>query len=170
MTSFYRWLRSLTAITFFPALLALSVIPATAGEYAALAGVKGLDSVFDISLASPQMATVIFPAVLDVHQNPEVRALPAAPRTVVVFHGQAVKLVSTDRKGMEKADMAAYDKVAELIRQFKKAGIKMEVCMYAAKVLGVDPATFMPEVDRVGNGYVSVLGYQAQGYSVQSIP
>ena len=169
-TRFHRSFRSLTAITFLLALLVLSAIPATAGEYAALTGVKGLDSVFDISLGSPQMATVVFPAVLDVHQNQDVRALPAPPRTVIVFHGQAVKLVSTDRKGMKKADMAAYDKVAELIRQFKKAGIKIEVCMYAAKVLGVDPATFMPEVDRVGNGFVSVLGYQAQGYSVQSIP
>jgi intracellular sulfur oxidation DsrE/DsrF family protein len=71
---------------------------------------------------------------------------------------------------MEKADIAAYDKVAELVRQFKKAGIKMEVCMFAVKVLGVDPATLMPEVDRVGNGFIAVLGYQAQGYSVQSIP
>jgi hypothetical protein len=79
MTRFYRSLRSLTAITFFPALLVLSVIPATAGEYAALTGVKGLDSVFDISLGSPQMATVVFPAVLAVHQDQEVRALPAPP-------------------------------------------------------------------------------------------
>ena len=169
-TWFHRSLRTLTAITFLLALLALSVIPATAGEYPSLTGVKGLDSVFDISLGSPQMATVVFPAVLDVHQNQDVRALPAPPRTVIVFHGQAVKLVSTDRKGMEKADMAAYDKVAELIRQFKKAGIKMEVCMYAAKVLGVDPATLMPEVDQVGNGFIATLGYQAQGYSVQAIP
>jgi uncharacterized protein len=167
---FYRSIRSLTAITFFQALLVLSVIPATAGEYAALTGVKGLDSVFDVSLASPQMAAVMFPAILDVHQNQAVRALPAAPRTVIVFHGPAVKLVSTDRTGMDNAAKAAHDKVAELIRQFKKTGIKMEVCMYAVKVLGVDPATLMPEVDRVGNGFIATLGYQAQGYSVESIP
>jgi len=169
-TRFYSSLRSLTAITFFLALLALSAIPATAGEYVSLIGVKGLDSVFSVSLSSPQMATVVFPAVLDVHQNQEVRALPAAPRTVIVFHGKAVKLTSTDRKGIDKADIAAYDKVAEMIRQFKKAGIKMEVCIYAAKVLGVDPATLMPEIDRVENGFIAVAGYQAQGYSVVTIP
>lgn len=167
---FYHSLRTLSAISFFLALVVLSVLSATAGEYVSLTGVKGLDSVFDISLGSPEMAAVVFPAILDVHQNQEVRALPAAPRTVVVFHGKAVKLVSTDRKGIEKADMAVYDKVAELIRQFKKAGIKMEVCMYAVKVLGVDPASLMPEIDRVGNGFIAVLGYQAQGYSVEAIP
>lgn len=170
VAKFYRPVRSLTVIVFSLALLVLFAIPAVAGEYAALTGVKGLDSVFDFSLGSPEIAAVIFPAVLDVHQNREVRALPAAPRSVIVFHGKAVKLISTDRKGMEKGDMEAYDKVAGFIRQLKKAGIKMEVCMYAVKVFGIDPATLMPEIDRVGNGFISVLGYQAQGYSVEAIP
>lgn len=163
-------LRSLAAIACSLALLVLAAMPATAGEYPALAGVKGLDSVFDVSIASPEMAAITFSAVLDVHQNQEVRALHAPPRTVMVFHGKAVKLISTARKGLNAADMEAYDKVAAMIRQFKKAGVRMEVCMYAVKVLGVDPATLMPEIDRVGNGFISVLGYQAQGYSVVTIP
>jgi len=52
----------------------------------------------------------------------------------------------------------------------KKDGAKLDVCDYALKVMGVDPATIMPEVDHVGNGFVSVVGYQAQGYSVVRIP
>jgi len=170
VTKFYRSVRSLTVIAFSLAVLALAAMPAAAGEYAALTGVKGLDSVFDFSLGSAEVAAVIFPAILDVHQNKEVRTLPAAPRSVIVFHGKAVQLISTDRKGVEKKELEAYDKVAGFIRQLKKAGIKMEVCMYAVKVFGIDPATLMPEIDRVGNGFIAVLGYQAQGYSVQAIP
>jgi hypothetical protein len=34
----------------------------------------------------------------------------------------------------------------------------------------IEPATLMPEVDRVGNGFIATLGYQAQGYSVETIP
>jgi intracellular sulfur oxidation DsrE/DsrF family protein len=52
----------------------------------------------------------------------------------------------------------------------KKDGVKLEICLYAAKVMGVDPETIMPEIDRVGNGFISVIGYQAQGYSVVRIP
>lgn len=170
VNKFYREVRSLAVIVFSMAALVFLSIPATAGEYAALAGVKGLDSVFDFSLGSPEIAAVVFPAILDVHQNQEVRALPAAPRTVIVFHGKAVKLISMDRKGVAKGDLEEYDKVADFIRKAKKAGIKMEVCMYAVKVFGVDPATLMPEIDRVGNGFISVLGYQAQGFGVESIP
>lgn len=170
VATFYRSVRSFTVITVALAVLFLAAIPATAGEYAALAGVKGLDSVFDFSLGSPEIAAVVFPAILDVHQNQEVRALPAAPRTVIVFHGKAVKLISTDRKGVAQGDLKEYDKVADFIVKAKKAGIKMEVCMYAVKVFGIDPATLMPEIDRVGNGFISVLGYQANGYGVIVIP
>lgn len=151
-------------------LFLIGAMPALASDYAALNGVKGLDSVFNFSLGSPQMAAVVLPAIKGVYEDPSVRALPSPPSTVIVFHGGAVKLISTDRKGFEKGDQEALDKVAELIRQLKKDGVKMEVCMYAVKVLGVDPTTIMPEVDKVGNGFISVLGYQAQGYSVVTVP
>ena len=157
------------AITFIVALLAC-VAPALAGEYAALKGVKGLDSVFDVSLGSPAKATVIFAAIKDVYDDKSVRALPVPPRTVIVFHGPAVKLISSDRKSFDQVDQPSLDKVAEIIRQFKKDGVRMEVCMYAVKVMDIDPATLMPEIDQVGNGFISVLGYQARGYAVVTIP
>lgn len=166
---FTRLLRSLAAVGSALVLMVCSA-PAMADEYAALTGVKGLDSVFDFSQGAPNVALVVLPAIMDVHMNKAVRALPAAPRTVIVFHGLAVKLLSSDRTGLSKADAAAYDKVADMLRQFKQAGVKMEVCMYAVKVIGVNPATLMPEIDQVGNGFISVLGYQAQGYAVVSVP
>lgn len=163
--------RSIRFFAVFTVILALlsGAAPALAGEYP-LTGVKGLDSVFDYGQGSPAITTVVFPAIKEVYEDKSVRALPAPPRTVIVFHGPAVKLISTDRKGFDKADLPALDKVAAMIRQFKKDGVKMEVCMYAVKVMGVDPATLMPEIDQVGNGFISVLGYQAQGYSVVSVP
>jgi intracellular sulfur oxidation DsrE/DsrF family protein len=165
-----RPLRRFAGMAFCLMLLAFAAVPAMASEYAALEGVKGLDSVFDFTLASPSMATIVLPAIKGVHEDKNVRALAAPPRTVIVFHGGATKLISTDRTGFDKADYEALDKVAELIRQYRKDGIKMEVCMYAVKVLDIDPATLMPEIDQVGNGFISVLGYQAQGYSLVTVP
>ena len=52
----------------------------------------------------------------------------------------------------------------------KKDGVKLEICLYAAKVMGVGEDTIIPEIDRVGNGFVSVIGYQKQGYAVVRIP
>jgi len=38
------------------------------------------------------------------------------------------------------------------------------------KGMGVDEAMIIPEVDPVDNGFVSVIGYQMQGYAVVRIP
>ena len=62
------------------------------------------------------------------------------------------------------------DQFADTIQQMTQDGVTFEICDYAAMVMGVDPATIMPEIDHVDNGFVSVAGYQAQGYSVVRIP
>ena len=140
--------------------------PVAAGEYAALKGVSGVNTVFEFSQGSPKVANIVFWAVRDVYQNKSVKALPNPPRTAVVFHGPAVKLISTERKWFKPEEVAEVDKFAETIRQMKKEGVTFEICDYAAKVMGVNPATILPEIDHVGNGFISVAGYQAQGYSV----
>lgn len=151
-------------------LLALTGTSATAEDYRALEGVSGLDSVFDIGIGSPQGAVVTFGAIRGVHKAKAVTGLHAAPRTVLVFHGGAVKLISSDRSSFMPRDDEALDKLAGMIRQFKQDGIRMEVCMYAVNALGIDPATLMAEIEPVGNGFISVLGYQQQGYALVSVP
>jgi uncharacterized protein len=150
-------------------LLTFTAVPAFA-EYPALEGLDRLDTVVDYSLGSPEAATVVFPAIREIYQDPSVTALPEPPRTVIVFHGEAVRLLSTDRQGFDEQNRAALDQVTEMIRQFHEDGIRMEVCMYAVEVLGVDPATLMPEIEQVGNGFISVVGYQNQGYAVVVVP
>lgn len=164
-----RWLHRipflLIALTIF-----FSVGTAVAGEYAALRGLKGLDTVFDVSQGNPKTANIVFWAVRDVYQAAGVRALPNPPRTVVVFHGPAVKLISTDLSGFKPEERAEAEKFAETLRQMKKDGVTLEVCDYALKVMGVPPASVLPEITNVDNGFVSVSGYQAQGYAVVVIP
>jgi intracellular sulfur oxidation DsrE/DsrF family protein len=162
--------RRIQSVLFAAFFLAFLTTPVTAGEYAALKGVDGVNTVFDLSQGSPKVANIVFWAVNDVHQNESVRTLSNPPRTVVVFHGPSVKLISTERKWFNAEEAAEVDKFADTIRQMEKDGVTFEICDFAAKVMGVDPATIMPEIDHVGNGFVSVAGYQAQGYSVVRIP
>jgi intracellular sulfur oxidation DsrE/DsrF family protein len=147
----------------------LIVTPAVSGEYPALDGVKGIKAVFDVSLGAPQIANIVFWAVQNVYKDKNVLTLKEPPQVAVVFHGPAVKLISTNHEGFKDSDIEMLNKFADIIRQMKKDGVKIEVCGYALKVLGVDPASILPEVDHVGNGFISVVGYQAQGYSVVTI-
>ena len=161
-----RHFLAIMGVTFTIALIA---VPAASSEYAALEGVKQVKAVFDVSLGSPKVANIVFWAVKNVYEDKSVRALSKPPQVVVVFHGPAVKLISTNQKDFKGSDKEALDEFANMIRQMKKDGVKLEVCLYALKVLGVDPATILPEVDKVGNGFISVVGYQAKGYSVVTI-
>ena len=47
-----------------------------------------------------------------------------------------------------------------------KSGIRLEICLVAAQVFGVDPGSVLPEIKQVGNGWISLIGYQARGYSL----
>lgn len=162
----FRRLYTILAAIF---ILTLAAIPAISGEYAALEGVKSIKTVFDVSQGSPQKANTVFWAVNNVNDDKSVRALSEPPQVAVVFHGPAVKMISTDRNGFKESDNEALDKFANMIQQMKKDGVTFEVCDYALKVLGVDPKTVLPEVDHVGNGFISIAGYQAQGYSLITI-
>jgi intracellular sulfur oxidation DsrE/DsrF family protein len=150
-------------------LTALVAIPAMSDEYPALKGVKGVKTVFDVSQGSPQVANVVFWAIRNVHDDKSTRSLSEPPQVAVVFHGPAVKMISTDRNGFKDTDNEALDQFAKTIQEMKSAGVRLEVCDYALKVMGVDPATILPEVDHVGNGFISIAGYQAQGYSTITI-
>lgn len=150
--------------------LALINSPAVSEEYNALKGVNKVKAVFDVSMGSPQKANLVFWAVRNVYDDKSVRALQESPEVSVVFHGPSVKLISSNRDGFNEEEKKALDKFAGLVHQMKQEGVKMEVCLYAAKVLGVDPASILSEVDHVGNGFISIAGYQSQGYSVVAIP
>ena len=157
---------AIAVVTFIMALIAT---PATSGEYAALDGVQRVKAVFDVTQGSPQTANIVFWAVKNVYEDESVRSLQEPPQVAVVFHGPAARLISTNHEGFKDSDIKALDEFAGMIRQMKMDGVKLEVCVYALKVLGIDPGSILPEVDHVGNGFISVVGYQAQGYSAVTI-
>ena len=161
-------------VSFFTFFVLFSLIPAstaTSGEYDnALKDVKGIKAVFEVSQGSPKVSNLIFWAVKNVYEDPSTKSLPEKTQLAIVFHGPAVKLLSTDRSNFAGKEFGEIDKFHEMLRQLKKDGVKLEICLYAAKVMGVDPSTILPEIDHVGNGFISVIGYQAQGYAVVRVP
>ena len=165
--SFRRFGWLMFTVTF----LALTYTSALAEGYGnALKGVRTFDAVYEVSQGDPKVANVIFWAIRDSYETPEVRAFSKAPNIAIVFHGPAVKLISSDKTFFTGSDAEEVGKFHETLRQMKKDGVTMEVCLYAAKVLGVDKATIIPEIDQVANGFVSVIGYQMQGYAVVRVP
>lgn len=152
----------------------LSLFPAAvqhvhAGEYQALENVEQLQVVFDVSVGAPQGANNVFWAVRNLYQENAVTALPQQSKVAVVFRGPAVKLISGDLSKWKEKDRQLVTAFQETVKKMTAEGVVFEVCQYAMKKSRVDPATVMKEVNQVGNGFVSIAGYQMQGYGVIAI-
>ena len=159
------------SLIFLAILFILIVLPANAVGYnKALMFVNDYKAVFEFSQGDPKIANLIFWAVKNSYEVDEVKGLSGDKDIVVVFHGPVVKLLSTNKSPFNAAEWAEVEKFHETIRAMKKDGVTFEICLYAVKVLDVDEATIISEIDKVGNGFVSVIGYQMQDYAVVRVP
>ncbi|GGE79267.1 hypothetical protein GCM10011533_34490 [Streptosporangium jomthongense] len=163
--------RRIPHIFFATVYMALVSVPASAAGYEnALKGVKNYDAVYEVSQGDPKVVNPVFLVIKNSYEAPEVKSLSKDPNIAIVFHGPVVKLLSTDSASFNEAELVEIKKFQTTLKQMKKDGVTLEVCRYALKGMGVDEATIIPEIDPVDNGFVSVIGYQMQGYAVIRIP
>lgn len=52
------------------------------------------------------------------------------------------------------------------IKRLKSLGIEMEVCSAATAAYKIDNSTILPGIKVVRSGFLSVMGWQAQGYQL----
>ena len=130
----------------------------------ALKGIKTIKVVYDMNgISEPKKMIVMLKAIIDARG----RALAAQvkPDLVIAFRGPALTLVQkpgSDPTGEQK-------QIGELVAELKKEGTKLEACNFAANVMNLDPANFLPKLKVVGNTFNSLGGYQAKGYGVISV-
>ena len=148
--------------------VAISLVCAVSGvsaeEYASMKGVESVKVVFDERESNPKIAAL---HLTGMHQTyKELATMKKNPVFVVVFIGPSVKLISKNREGFSPEDLKSLDEIANTISAMAKDGINLEMCLIAAKFFNVDPASVLPEIKGVGNGWIPIIGYQAQGYSL----
>lgn len=160
---------------FVTLLLALALIVGSSALWAAtpeqplndadaLQGVSEGKVVFDIGMSNPQTLPLYLKVITQTHAD--LMRQKVKPTIVLAFHGGAVKLVSANREALPMDQHPALDEIATLIADLqKKSGVRMEVCGLATKLFGVDNATILPGIKVVGNTFVSLTGYHAQGYA-----
>lgn len=149
-------------LAFFLVLSSLSL--ASAEEYDAMKGVDFAKAVFDMRDGNPKTAALHINLIYDTHK--ELAAMGKKPVFAVVFMAGAVKLISSNQSGFSADEQKYLKEIADTVKKMSDAGIHLEVCLFAVKVFGVEPASILPEIKRVGNGWISEIGYQSRGYSL----
>lgn len=147
-------------------IILFAALTVQAQEYDGLKGVNSIRTVFDVRAGGPKSAAVQLDLILRTYTDPNIRAVSSNPEFIVVFIGPVVKLVGNDPTGFAPEDQEHIDRITQIVKEMAAAGIKMEICMYAARLMGVKPTAIFPEIRQVGNGWISLIGYQAGGYSL----
>jgi intracellular sulfur oxidation DsrE/DsrF family protein len=157
--------KTITLLNLFIAISSLCIVsPVFGEEYKSMQGVKSAKAVFDERESNPQHAAFHLKGI---HQTfKELKAMNHNPTFAVIFIGPSVKLISKTREGFSPEDQKSLDEISNAISAMSKDGITLEMCLVAAEFFKVDPASVLPEIKGVGNGWISVIGYQAQGYSL----
>jgi intracellular sulfur oxidation DsrE/DsrF family protein len=121
--------------------------------------------VWDVTVGNP-IKLLLMLSVIEETYDDLVRQ-KVKPDMIFAFHGPVMKLITTDVPDLALDEEEAHEKVLELLTEFsKKPGIKMESCSIAARLLNIDNDTIISEVKPVGNTFVSLIGYQKQGYAL----
>ena len=157
--------KPIIVLNLFVAISLLCAVSVASGEeYKAMKGVESAKAVFDEREMNPKSAALHLRVIHDTYK--ELVSMKKNPAFVIIFIGPSVRLISKNRVGFSPEDQKSLDEIAATIAAMSKDGIDLEICLVAAKILNVDPASVLPEIKRVGNGWISQIGYQAQGYAL----
>ena len=129
----------------------------------ALKGVTNGKVIFDINMAEPKKMT-LYLKVIDQTVDDLVKQ-GVEPDVILAFRGKSVQLISKDRERMELTDFEHLDKIEQQLTNLQNKGVRMEACSVATKLFRVDNDTLLDGIKPVGNTFVSLTGYQAQGYA-----
>ncbi|UCE20086.1 MAG: DsrE family protein [Gemmatimonadota bacterium] len=157
---------SLNSLFLLACVILLTGVYVYGEEYEILKGMDSARAIFDMRSGDPKSAAVLLGMIQQTFQDENLRTAAEKPEFVVVFIGPSVKLISTNTEGFSSDDKEKIRVIANTISEMSKAGIRLEICLAAAHLFGVDPATVLPEIKQVRNGWVTLIGHQAKGYAL----
>lgn len=134
----------------------------------ALNGIKAAKSVFLIDFTNPKKTAFYLDIIAGTHKG--LIRQNVKSNMVLVFIGKTVQYLSSqpsDELELEyEKELAS---IQESIQQFSKLGVRMEVCAVATNVFGVDNKTIPKEMNVIADGFISLIGWQTQGYKLVPI-
>ncbi|WP_026340687.1 DsrE family protein [Thioalkalivibrio sp. ALJT] len=158
-------MRMLAVISLFLALSFASLAAyAEPTDARALEGVDQGRVVFDLNNNDPELLALYLTVIRETHED--LTAQGVEPDMILAFRGRAVTMVSTDRERFELTEFDHLDAIEEHVAALKEKGVHMESCAVATRLFGVDHGELLPGIEPVRNTFVSLTGYQAQGYAV----
>lgn len=155
-------------LVLFLSILSANTYAEDINDAIALNGIKAAKSVFLIDFTNPKKTAFYLDIIAGTHKG--LIRQNVKSDMVLVFIGKTVQYLSnqpSDELELEyEKELASIQKS---IQQFSKLGVRMEVCAVATKVFGVDNKTIPKEMNVIADGFISLIGWQTQGYKLVPI-
>ena len=146
------------------AVAATPVYPDTPKDQATLSGLKEVKVAFDLQNGDGKTLLKQLEVIDETRQSLIEQGVK--PQFVLTFRGPATTLVQTDQSQIKPENREYVSKIAEKIHALRAAdGINsIEQCAVAVRLSGTKPEDVVPDIKVVGNGWISLMAYQAKGY------
>ncbi|WP_038051379.1 DsrE family protein [Thioalkalivibrio sp. ALJ1] len=145
-------------------LTTLSVQADAPTDARALEGVDQARVVFDLNNDDPEVMALYLMVIRETFEDLTDQGVE--PDMILTFRGRAVTMVSEDRERFELTEFDHLDAIEDHIAALQEKGVHLESCSVATRLFGVDHGELLPGIEPVRNTFVSLTGYQAQGYAV----
>jgi len=129
----------------------------------ALSGVMTANVYFDVNIGDPAKLRTRLQMIETTYT--QLVAAGFSPRVVIGVRGMASNFFTRDADYVPEADLPLKKEIAAKVEKLRTMGFAVEQCRIAAELQQIKVADFLPQVQLVDNGYVSMIGYQAQGYA-----
>lgn len=134
-------------------------------DQAALADLKAGKGVFLVDIGDAKKLKFYLEVIQKTYKGMKDQGVD--PDFVLVFIGPSVKYLSTSPSA--EIEQAVGDVLMEIesnVEALASLGVRQEVCAVATRVFGIDNKTILPGMSLVADGFISLIGYQAQGYQL----
>jgi intracellular sulfur oxidation DsrE/DsrF family protein len=129
----------------------------------ALKGLSSVKIVCDVNVGDPDLLLTRM-YFLDTTYSQLLDA-GVKPSIVLAFRGKASLFITKNDKYIKAEHRKQRIEMKKWIEHFIELGFTIEQCYMAAKSHKIDTKDFLPQVNIVENGYISLIGYQSQGYA-----
>ena len=132
-------------------------------DAAALADLKTGKGVFLVDIGDAKKLNFYLEVIQGTYKGMKQQGVE--PDFVLVYIGPSVKYLSTSPAAeVEKSAAGVLLEIESNVEALAELGVRQEICAVAMRVFGIDDESVLPGLTLVGDGFISLIGYQAQGY------
>lgn len=129
----------------------------------ALADLKTGKGVFLVDIGDAKKLNFYLEVIQGTHKG--MKSQGVEPDFILVYIGPSVKyLTNSPSEETEGSLGGLLLDIESNVAKLAALGVRQEICAVATRVFGIDNDTLFPGLSLVADGFISLIGYQAQGY------